>query len=130
RVAEHPAGRAGVRTRLGMQVLLGLGLCGATRGEILRHAWLAASGRGPYADSREELTPVALDGPSLLPLAGAAAVLLASPALAGPLVRRGWGSHLLTPEAMRRIRSWPPADGAVPARARRMPRSARLALRS
>src|SRR5690606_9221266 len=105
---------SGTRTRLGLQALLGLGLNGASRRRIICEAWMMALGCGAYRDSCEELTPVTLDARSLLPLTGAAAALLASPKLAERLASRGWGAHLLTPEAMRQIRSWPaPTEAAA-----------------
>lgn len=105
--AQQPPSRPGVRSHLAMQVLMGLGLRGATRREILRECWRLAAGRGPYGASREELTPVELDWAGGIPLLMTAAALSTSPRWAKGLAARGWGANLLTPEAMRRIRSWP-----------------------
>ncbi len=110
---EMPPGRDGVRTRLAMQALMGLALDGSTRRMLLCEGWRAVAGRGAWADSCEELTPVRLDPPSLLPLLGVAAALAVSPRLAGPLAAGGWGAHLLTPAAVRRISAWPPDDAAA-----------------
>jgi predicted ATP-grasp superfamily ATP-dependent carboligase len=98
-----PAARAGTRTHLAMQVLLGRALRGATRRELFRHSWLLATGRGEYAGSREELTPVALDWLSAVPAALAAVLLLTAPRLAPTLTERGWGAHLLDARTIRLI---------------------------
>ena len=106
-LGETPAvaseGRAGVRTHLAMQALLGCALRGATRRELVRDCWHIMAGSGPYADSTEELTPVRLDPISAVPLALIAVTLLAAPKLAPTLVRSGWGAHLLDPGSIRRI---------------------------
>ena len=106
-VPEQPAGRTGVHSHLAMQLLLGLALRGATRREILRECWELWRGLGRVAGSREELTPVGLDWPSLVPLLFTAAMLLASPRFAHGLASKGWGAQLLTRRSMQRIRAWP-----------------------
>lgn len=103
-VAEQPPGRAGVRTHLAMQVLLGLGLRGGSRRDVLGECWRMLTGSGAYTGSREELTPVGLDWVSALPLLMTGVALLAHPQLAQPLSKRGWGDHLLTLDSMRRIK--------------------------
>jgi hypothetical protein len=105
-VPEQPPSRAGVRSHLTIQILLGMASRGAGRRELLREGWRAALAQGRYSGSREELTPASLDWPSTIPLLATAAALTASPALADRLAAGGWGSHLLTPGAIRRIRSW------------------------
>jgi hypothetical protein len=67
------------------------------------------AGRGPYANSVEELTPVRLDWISAVPLAMIALALLAAPKLAGPLSKKGWGAHLLGATSIRLIE-----DGEFP----------------
>lgn len=96
RPQPRPDGRADVRTHQAMQVLLGGALQGATRRDLLKLCVDLATGRSDFAGSTEELTPVRDDGPSAVPLAITAMLLLASPRLAGPLAARGWGAHLLT----------------------------------
>ena len=93
--AALPQSRAGVRTHLAMQVLLGCASRGGTRRDILCECWRLLTGRGPYADSAEELTPVRLDWISTVPLAMTAILLLLAPKLAIRLARGGWGAHLL-----------------------------------
>jgi hypothetical protein len=103
--AAAPEGRAGVRTHLAMQALLGCASRGGTRREFLGECWRLWTGRGPYADSTEELTPVRLDWISAVPLAIIAVSLLAAPNLAVKLARGGWGGHLLDLATIRRIES-------------------------
>jgi predicted ATP-grasp superfamily ATP-dependent carboligase len=90
-----PESRAGVRTHLAMQALLGCASRGGTRRDIIRECWRLLVGNGPYAGSTEELTPVRLDWISAVPLAMIAISLLAAPRLADSLARGGWGGHLL-----------------------------------
>jgi predicted ATP-grasp superfamily ATP-dependent carboligase len=98
--------RSGVRTRLAIQALLGVAATTRSRAAILEHArWLAFSA-GPYAGSREELTPVSIDRCAAIPLTMTALLLLARPALALTLPRRGIGRHLLTAESVARITAW------------------------
>ena len=92
-----PDGRAGTRTHLGIQALLGCALEGGTRRDIIREARDLATRRGRYRGSVEELTPVRRDWPSAVPLAATALLLLANPRLAGRLQQTGWGAHLLAP---------------------------------
>jgi predicted ATP-grasp superfamily ATP-dependent carboligase len=87
--------RAGVRTHLSMQALLGCAARGGRRRDIVRECWRLLTGSGPYADSAEELTPVRLDWISGVPLAMTAIFLLVAPKLAVRLARGGWGAHLL-----------------------------------
>jgi predicted ATP-grasp superfamily ATP-dependent carboligase len=93
--AALPESRAGVRTHLAMQVLLGCASRGGTRRDIMRECWRLLTGGGPYADGVEELTPVRLDWISAVPLAMTAIALLIAPKLAIGLARAGWGAHLL-----------------------------------
>jgi predicted ATP-grasp superfamily ATP-dependent carboligase len=100
-----PENRAGVRTHLAMQALLGCGSRGATRGDIMRECWRLMTASGPYAGSSEELTPVRLDWYSAVPLVMTAAFLQASPKSALKLARGGFGAHLLDPGSIRTIES-------------------------
>jgi predicted ATP-grasp superfamily ATP-dependent carboligase len=101
--AALPDGRAGVRTHLAMQALLGCAMRGGRRRDLLREGWRLLTGSGPYAGSTEELTPLRLDWPGAVPLAMLAIVLLAAPRRAPALVRRGWGAHLLDVAGIRLI---------------------------
>jgi predicted ATP-grasp superfamily ATP-dependent carboligase len=106
-LGEAPAaiaeGRAGVRTHLAMQALLGCASQGGTRRDILRECRLLLAGVGPYAGSAEELTPARLDWVSVAPLAMLATVLLAAPKSATTIATRGFGAHLLDPGSIQLI---------------------------
>ena len=95
--------RAGVRSHLAMQALLGCASRGATRRDIMRECWRLASGDGPYAGSTEELTPLRRDWASLVPLAMLTMALLAKPKLAATMAKKGWGAHLLDVGSIRVI---------------------------
>jgi hypothetical protein len=101
--AALPESRAGVRTHLAMQALLGCALRGGTRRDIIGEGWGLSVGREPYAESTEELTPMRLDWISAIPLAMTATALLVTPKLAVTLARRGWGAHLLDLNSIRLI---------------------------
>ena len=100
-----PDGRAGVRTHLAMQALLGIAASGGSRADLLRECRRLWRGSVPYADSSEELTPVTSDRQSAVPLALTAALLLARPKSATALARGGFGAHLLSLESIRQIES-------------------------
>jgi predicted ATP-grasp superfamily ATP-dependent carboligase len=104
---ERPApvadSREGVRTHLALQALFGRASRSGSRREIAREGWRILTGRRPYSDSVEELTPVRDDWISAIPLAVTALALLANPALAATLAKKGWGAHLLDARAVRII---------------------------
>ena len=95
--------RAGVRTHLAMQALLGCAARGGTRRDLIRECCNLATNSGPYAGSTEELTPLRRDWISAVPLAMIAMVLLAAPARGVALARGGWGAHLLDVASIRMI---------------------------
>jgi hypothetical protein len=101
--AALPESRAGVRTHLAMQALLGCALRGGTRRDVIHEIWRLSVGREPYAESTEELTPMRLDWISAIPLVMTAIALLLTPKLAATLARRGWGAHLLDLDSIRLI---------------------------
>lgn len=101
--AALPESRAGVRTHLAMQALLAMAAHGGTRRDLIGEAWRLFRRRGPYAGSQEELTPVASDPRSVLPLAMTTALLLARPKSAASLASGGFGAHLLGRDSIRRI---------------------------
>jgi hypothetical protein len=103
--AAAPESREGVRTHLAIQALFGCASRGGTRRDIVRACWRLLTGGEPYANSREELTPVRLDWVSFVPLAATAVFLLAAPKSAAALVRTGWGAHLLDIKSIRIIES-------------------------
>ncbi|MGY4155957.1 putative ATP-grasp superfamily ATP-dependent carboligase [Bradyrhizobium sp. USDA 4461] len=97
--------RAGVRTHLAMQALLGSASRDGTRRDLIRECGRIAAGGGLYRASTEELTPVRLDWLSAVPLAMTTALLLASPSIASSLARGGFGAHLLDRGSIAKIES-------------------------
>ncbi|WP_454624312.1 hypothetical protein [Bradyrhizobium cenepequi] len=98
-----PEGRAGVRTHLAMQALLGHASRGGTRRDILVECGDLLKTSGPYNASTEELTPVQLDWLSAVPLAMTAGLTLVSPKFARTIARGGFGAHLLDLKSIRKI---------------------------
>lgn len=103
--ASAAESRSGVRTHIAVQALLGCAAQDASRLSVLREGWRLLAGREPYARSQEELTPVAIDWMSFVPPTVTALWLLATPAAAHTLPKRGWGSQLLTPQTIRAIKA-------------------------
>jgi predicted ATP-grasp superfamily ATP-dependent carboligase len=101
---EAPPSRAGVRTRLSLQALLGAALKHNSRREICREIWHFMTATGQYKNSVEELTPVWLDWVSAIPCAATGLSVLVYPKTSHILPSRGWGAGLLTPESIRIIR--------------------------
>ncbi|MDQ2953836.1 MAG: hypothetical protein M3R18_02725, partial [Pseudomonadota bacterium] len=95
--------RPGTRTHIAIQALLGCAIRGGSRRNLLREVWLLSSRRGPYAGSQEELTPLRIDWLSIVPLIMTMLFLLVKPRWAHELPKRGWGSHLLSPQTIRMI---------------------------
>lgn len=99
-------GRAGVRSHMALQALLGSAMRSGSRLELLRECWRLVARAGIYRHSQEELTPLRLDWPSVAPTVAAAVTLLIRPKAAARMARAGWGSHLLTPDSVRVIGRW------------------------
>jgi hypothetical protein len=78
-----------------MQALLGVAARSGSRRAVAKEFWRLLDHSGPYAGSVEELTPLAHDGFSAVPLATTLALMVASPAAAAKLARGGFGEHLL-----------------------------------
>lgn len=106
--SPHPLvpGRAGVRSHMALQALLGCAMRTNSRRALLRECWRLVARTGVYRRSQEELTPLRLDWPSIAPTAIAAVWLLIRPKAAPRMARAGWGSHLLTPDSVRVIGAW------------------------
>jgi predicted ATP-grasp superfamily ATP-dependent carboligase len=99
-------GRPGVRTHLALQALLGCAIRTRSRIELLRECRRLRTRTGIYEGSQEELTPLDVDWPSVIPTLFAAAWLLIRPRAAERMASGGWGTHLLSPESIRLIGAW------------------------
>jgi hypothetical protein len=118
--AQIGPGRAGVRTRQALIAVLGAAQRSEKRRAILGEVLRAAAGRGAYANSVEELTPIGGDPRTAIPLIGATAVTLARPAAWRWFSHGAVDSYALTPRAWRKIASANAETFAVPAAAHRL----------
>jgi hypothetical protein len=110
--ATLPEPTGGVRTHQGLLALLGAARSPGARRAVVAEAARLATHRGPYAGSREELTPVAGDRrTAIVPLVATAAVLV-RPAAWEHFAAGGVAGYALSPDGWGRIRSrlTPPPD--------------------
>jgi hypothetical protein len=97
-------GRAGVRTRGALALILGAAEHGTRRAvattllDILTH-------RGEFGHAREALTPIRQDPPSMLPLTVATTQVLLNPARAAALAHGAVRDYALTPAAIDQARN-------------------------
>jgi hypothetical protein len=77
--ADPRRGQPGMRSHSLMAILLGEADHGASRWELLQTLGEDLRGRGIFAESREDLTPICLDPPSLIPLGVVTGQLLLNP---------------------------------------------------
>jgi len=96
---ERSSGRAGVRTRQALLAILGAAEQHGVRGAVLREAFDAIFGRGDYAGSVEELTPVASDPIAAVPVVAALVASLIHPPLWRKFHAGAVGPYAVTPEA-------------------------------
>jgi hypothetical protein len=96
-------GRAGVRTHGTIALLLGAAAARGTRRAVVRELARAASRRGPYRSSHEQLTPVVRDPVSAVALAVVVARVLASPAAAARVAGEAIDRYSITAEAIERL---------------------------
>jgi hypothetical protein len=75
----HRRGHPGIRSHSLLAILLGIAGHGASRLEVLRTIIDDMRGRGVFAESREDLTPLRVDLPSLIPLCVVSSQLLLDP---------------------------------------------------
>jgi hypothetical protein len=92
-------GRAGVRTHGTMALLLGAAARRPGRRAVLVEIGRARARRDCYRGSREQLTPIVRDPPSLGALMFIVARLLASPGCATDLAGHAVSRYSITPEA-------------------------------
>jgi predicted ATP-grasp superfamily ATP-dependent carboligase len=95
--------RAGVRTHMLATAILRHVEVGRGRWAILRELAAAATRRGWYQDSREELLPIHSDPATALPLAAITACLLISPRLWQRLAPTEAPAHALTPQGWQQL---------------------------
>ena len=73
------SGRPSIRSHSLLAILLGVADHGGSRWDLARTIVQAVQGRGIFAESREDLTPIRMDPPSLLPLGVVSGQLLLNP---------------------------------------------------
>jgi len=98
-----PDSRSGVQTHMLLMGLLTAAGRRKSRIDVLRELGRAMTGRGPYKQSREELLPLRLDPPAVLPLAYALARLLVNPRSARTLSAGTVAAYSLNPESARQV---------------------------
>lgn len=97
-------GRPGIRTHSSLAILLGTAAYVRTRKAVIGELFRVIAHRGPYKGSRESLTPVLHDLPSLIPLAIVAARVLLLPGSAERLTSGAIRTYSITPDAIERLR--------------------------
>jgi hypothetical protein len=97
------AGRAGVRTHGAIALLMGSAGRGESRLALLREIRDATLHRALYDDSREQLTPLLRDPPSLAPAMFVASSLLLSPRRAADIATRSVASYSIPPSVVAEV---------------------------
>ena len=93
-------GRVGVRTHGTIALLLGAAARGEPRRSLLGSVLDAVAHRGLYADSREQLTPVLHDPPSVVPAAFIATRVLFSPRKAADIAAHAVTRYSIGPSSV------------------------------
>ncbi len=102
-IAGLRVGRPGVRTHSSLAVLLGTAAYHGTRKAVLGELLRLMAHRGRYEGSRDCLTPVLRDLPSLVPLATVASRVLLSPRSAVRLAGEAVTRYSMTADAIRQV---------------------------
>ena len=102
-VEPLPPGREGVRTHLALMALLEEAIESGSRIGVLGRLGEILLGWGEYADSREELTPVRLDPPSVIPVIAVLTRLLLNPGSAPTVAGKAVTAYSLTAKAVRAV---------------------------
>lgn len=102
---EILVGRAGVRTHGTIALVLGAAAYRRSRRAVIGELAGALARRGHYRASREQLTPLLRDPPSIVPLAYLASYATASPAAAAKLAERAVARYSVTPDAVAAVAS-------------------------
>jgi hypothetical protein len=104
---RHPptqqAGRQGTRSRQLLLAILGAAERGGSRVAVARELIRAVRRRGDYANTVEELTPIAGDPIAAVPVIAAVLATIAWPPLWRAFQAGAVGAYSLTPEAWREI---------------------------
>jgi hypothetical protein len=95
RTPPRASAHAGRRSHNAIQALLGVAIRDRSRAAVIREAMRVALRRGPYAMSREGMTPICRDPPSALPVAVALIALLLNPRNAARLASVTIGNYSL-----------------------------------
>jgi hypothetical protein len=98
-------GRPGIRTHSSLAILLGTAAYAGTRKAVIGELLRLITHRGPYEGSREGLTPVLHDLPSVIPLAIVAARALLFPHSAERLAAAAVRAYSITPDAIECVAS-------------------------
>lgn len=100
-----PGERPGIRSHSLIALLLGVADHSGSRWELLRTIFQDIRGHGIFAGSREDLTPVRTDPPSLLPLAVVTGQLLLRPRAAHHIATGAVSAYSLTAATVETIRA-------------------------
>lgn len=123
-VGEHPdpvpAVQEGIRTHSALAILLGTAVYCGTRRAVLLEALRLAFHYVPYKHSRECLTPVLHDFPSLIPLAMVSARALCSPISIKRFALSAVKAYSVTPRAIEQVVEMVSAEKGSDPRARTM----------
>jgi hypothetical protein len=96
-------GHFGIRSHSLLAILLGIADHGGSRRELLRAIREDMQGRGIFAQSREDLTPIRMDPPSLIPLGVVTGQLLLRPSAAHHISAGTVNTYSLTTAAVETI---------------------------
>jgi len=96
-------GHPGRRSHSLMAILLGIADHGGSRWEVLHTIVEDLRGRGIFAGSREDLTPVRMDPPSLIPLSVVTGQLLLRPRAAHHIATGTVSAYSLSASAVETI---------------------------
>jgi glutathione synthase/RimK-type ligase-like ATP-grasp enzyme len=102
-VPVQPVGRAGVVSHQSLLSILGVAEQTGSRRAIVREAIDAMFLRGPYAGSKEELTPIAGDPIAVIPVLAAFLATVLHPPLWQKFHGRAVSTYAVTPKAWRDI---------------------------
>ena len=98
-------GQSGIRSHSLLAILLGVADHGGSRREVLHTIVEDMRGRGIFAKSREDLTPIRVDPPSLIPLGVVTGQLLLHPRAAHHISTGTVSTYSLTAAAVETIRA-------------------------